>query len=181
MANHGSVTVRETPHANQTTRTNTIVNALKLRAQSVLNDKSIDPQSRAIIRYALEVNDPWLAELVRRADAGEAIVDTIDFEEAPETNNDDSNKEKIEALTEMICRAGDEPGTRAAALLVLMATLENSSHPKILANTAKHLAFTRCGELNLHGMVDAQIPAAEGALLASNTLQYNVLNAFASN
>jgi hypothetical protein len=49
-------------------------NALKRRAQAVLNDKSIDPQSRAIIRYALEVNDPWLARLVRRADAGEAMA-----------------------------------------------------------------------------------------------------------
>ena len=170
MANHSSATVRETPHSTQISRTNTIVNALRRRAQAVLKDKSIDPQSRAIIRYALEVNDPWLAELVRRADAGEAIVDTLDFEETPETSNDDSNKEKIEALMEMICRAGDEQGTRAAALLVLMATVENSSHPKALANTAKHLAFTHCGELNLYGMVDAQIAVAEGELLGGNTL-----------
>jgi hypothetical protein len=170
MANHSSATVRETPHTNQTSRTNTIVDALKRRAQAVLNDTSIDPQSRAIIRYALEVNDPWLARLVRRADAGEAIVDTLDFEETPETYNDDSNEEKIEALTEMICRAGDEPGTRAAALLVLMAAVENSSHPKALANTAKHFAFTHCGELNLYGMVDAQIAVAEGELLAGNTI-----------
>jgi hypothetical protein len=169
MANHSSATVRETPHVTQT-RTNTIVNALKRRAQAVLNNNSIDPQSRAIIRYALEVNDPWLAQLVRRADAGETIVDNLDFEETPETNNDDSSEEKIEALTEILCRAGDEPGTRAAALLVLMATLENSSHPKALANTAKHFAFTRCGELNLYGMVDAQIAVAEGELLAGNTL-----------
>jgi len=170
MANHSSATVRETPHANKTSRTNTIVNALKRKAQAVLNDKSIDPQSRAIIRYALEINDPWLARLVRRADAGETIVDNLDFEETSETYNDDSNEEKIEALMEMICRAGDEPGTRAAALLVLMATVENSSHPKALANTAKHLAFTRCGELNLYGMVDAQIALAEAELLAGNPL-----------
>jgi len=144
------------------------MNALTRRAQAVLNDTSIDPQSRAIIRYAMEINDPWLARLVRRADAGEAIVDNLDFEETSETKNDDSNEEKIEALTEMICRAGDEPETKAAALLVLMATVENSTHPKALANTAKHLAFTRCGELNLHGMVDAQIAVAEGELLAGN-------------
>jgi hypothetical protein len=50
-----------------------------------LNDKSIDPQSRAIIRYAREIHDPWLARLVRRADAGETIVDNLDFEETPET------------------------------------------------------------------------------------------------
>ena len=169
MANHSSATTRETPHANKTSRTNTIVNALKRRAQAVLNDKSIDPQSRAIIRYALEINDPWLARLVRRADAGQAIVDTLDFEEPPETNNDDSNEGKVEALTEMICRAGDEPETRAAALLVLMATLENSAHPKALANAAKHLAFTRCGQFNLYGMIDAHIDLIEDKLLASKT------------
>jgi len=79
MANHSSATVRETPHVNQTSRTNTIINALKQRAQAVLNDRSIDPQSRAIIRYALETNDPWLAELVRRADEGESVVDEAGF------------------------------------------------------------------------------------------------------
>jgi hypothetical protein len=46
-----------------------------------------------------------------------------------------------------------------------MATVENSSDPKATANTAKHLAFTRCGELNLYGMVEAQIAVAEGELL----------------
>src|SRR5215212_10563448 len=103
MANHSSATARvEKPHSNRTTRTNTIVNALKRRAQAVLNDKSIDAESRAIIRYALEINDPWLAELVRRVDAGEAVVDDHGFEEPPEPNEDDSNEEKIEALTEMI-------------------------------------------------------------------------------
>ncbi len=65
MANHSSAPVRETPH----------VNALRQRAQSVINDRSIDPQSRAIIRYALETNDPWLAELVRRTAAGEAVIE----------------------------------------------------------------------------------------------------------
>ena len=79
MANHSSASVRETPHANQTTRTNTIINALKERAQAVLNDRSIDPQSRAIIRCALETNDPWLAEFVRRADAGETLVNSEGF------------------------------------------------------------------------------------------------------
>ena len=86
MASHSSATMREdTPHGNETTRTNTIINALRRRAQAVLNDETIDPQSRAVIRYALEINDPWLAELVRRAEAGESVdVDTIDFSQEPE-------------------------------------------------------------------------------------------------
>jgi hypothetical protein len=167
MANHSSATVREhTSHANQTSRTNTIADALKRRAQAVLNDRSIDPQSRAIIRYALEINDPWLAELVRRADAGEAIVDTLDFEEPPENKKDD---EKIAALTEMICRAGDEPDINSAALFVLMATIQNSAHPKALANAAKYGAFIRCAEMNPYKLVDAQVEMMSRELFADNS------------
>ena len=163
MTSNTSASVRvETPHGNRTTRTNTIMNALKRRAQAVLNDTSIDTQSRAIIRYALETNDPWLAELVRRADAGEDVVE--DFQSL-ENDRDDVSEEKIAALAEMICRDGDEPATKSAALLVLMAALENATHPKALANTAKRLAFTRCGELNFCNMVDAQIAVVESELL----------------
>ncbi len=67
MVTDTSATMREeTPHANRTTRTKTIIDALTRRAQAVLNDTSIDPQSRAIIRYALETHDPWLARLVHQ-------------------------------------------------------------------------------------------------------------------
>src|SRR6185503_9335040 len=37
MSTHSSATLREIPHVNQTSRTNTIVNALKQRAQADLN------------------------------------------------------------------------------------------------------------------------------------------------
>ena len=164
MSTHSSATVRQTPHVNQTSRTNTIVNALKRRAQAVLNDTSIDAQSRAIIRQAMEINDPWLAEMVRRADAGEPIVD-----KTSETNEDDSRREKIETLIGMICGAG---GEASSALLVLMAMLQNSADPNAVANTAKHLAFTYCGELNVNGMVDAQAALFEGELLAGNRLAF---------
>ena len=168
MATDTSATMRhEAPHVNQTTRTTTIMNGLKRRAQAVLNDTSIDPQSRAIIRYALEINDPWLAELVRRADAGENVFDAIGFSQTPNTSDHGSSDQKVEALAEMLCSGGDEPETKSAALLVLMATIENSRNPKALANTAKHLAFTRCGELNLFGMVEAQVATVEHELLAN--------------
>ena len=171
MANHTSATARgETPHVNQTTRTNTIDMALKRRARAVLNDRSIDAQSRAIIRYALGINDPWLAELVRRADAGESVVSNLSVVETPQSG-EDSSEDKIQALTEMICRAGDEAETKSAALLVLMSTLENATHPKVLANMTKHVAFARCGELNAYGMVDAQIAMLEADLLASDNIQ----------
>jgi len=163
MACHSSAAARQdTPHVNQTARTNTIMNALRRRAQAKLNDRSIDPQSRAIIRYALETHDPWLAELVRRADAGEDVVENM---QSLDTEGDEVSEEKIETLAEMICRAGDEPATKSAALVVLMAAIENAAHPKALANTAKHLAFTRCGELNFGGMVEAQIQLLESELL----------------
>lgn len=138
----------ETPH---------LSDALKRRAQSIINNKSIDGSTRTMIRYGLEINDPWLPELVRCVDAGESIIDNLYVH---------SSEEKIEAFTNLICSAGDEP---SAALLVLLSTLENSTHPKALANTAKHLAFTRCAELNIYGMVDAQIATLEDELLASNT------------
>jgi hypothetical protein len=161
MANYSSATARE-PHVNRTTRTSTIINALTQRAQAVLNDKSIDARSRAIIRYALETNDPWLAKLVRHAGAGKSIVDTLDFSETQESSETHLSG-KIEALAKIICGAGEQS---AAALFVLMGTLANSTHSAVLANTAKHFAFTCCGELNVYGMVDAQIAVLEGELLA---------------
>lgn len=165
MANDSSASMREIPHVNRTSRTNTIMNALKQRAQAVLNDRTVDPESRAIIRHALETNDPWLAELVRRTDAGETLIDSAGYLKISSTN-----EEKIAALAKIICRSGDEPGTKSAALLVLMSTLENALQPKALANLTKHLAFTRCGELNFAGIVEAQIAALEGELLMDDTL-----------
>ena len=136
MANDSSATLRETPHTNRISRTNTIVNALKERAEAVLNDRSIDSQSRAIIRHALETNDPWLARLVRSADAGEDVFEAIEAE-AP-------NLEKIDALAEIICRTEKS----AAALFLLVGIIEESKDPRILANAAKQTASTRCGELS---------------------------------
>ncbi|HKG59326.1 MAG TPA: hypothetical protein VKB05_06060 [Pyrinomonadaceae bacterium] len=165
MTSHGSASAQEeTPHETETIQI-TISDALRRRAEAVINDRSIDPQWRSIIRYALEISDPLLPDLVRRADAGEQIIETTTFSETSEDQKHDSNEEKVEALAELICRAGDEA---AAALFVLMGMLENSTHPKLLANKAKHFAFTRCAELNLYGMVDAQLPLVEGELLADS-------------
>ena len=149
MSSHSSATARQaTSHVNRTTRTAIIMNALKQRAQETLNDPSLDDQSRATLRHAMETNDPWLAELMRRADA---------------PDEDDSSRRKIEALAEIICGAGDQS---AAALFVLMGTLQDSTEPEALAHTVKHFAFTRCGEFNVFGMVDAQIAVIEGELLS---------------
>ena len=144
--------------------TSHLSDALKRRAQSIINDKSIDAQTRVIIRYGLEINDPWLGDLVRCVDAGESIIDNLYVH---------SSEEKIEALTELICRAGDDP---SAALLVLLSTLENSTHPKALTNTAKHLAFTRCGELNLYGMWTRRLPSLRPNYLTASRLHLETVD-----
>jgi len=163
MVTDTSATVREeTPHASETA--STISNALRRRAQSIMNDIWIDREWRSIIRYALETNDPWLGDLVRRADAGEMIVDTIDFSETPEVTEGLSAEANISALCEIICQAGAEP---AAALFVLMGRLEHSSDPRVIANTAKHRAFSRCADLNVYGIVDAQVDLLEAELLTT--------------
>lgn len=154
-----------TPHVTNSTTNNTFSDAIKRRAQSLIKDKTIDESDRAFIQYALATNDePGLAELVRRADAGEPIVDESCMLEA---DNEISTEEKLERLAAMICDAGAPPETRSAALLVLMSTIENSTEPKLLANHVKHIAFTRCGELNCFGMVDTQIAAIETELLVN--------------
>jgi hypothetical protein len=158
MSTHSSAPAREeTPHATNSITNNSISDAVKRRAQSLIKDRTIDASERTWIRYALEINDPALPELVRRADAGEPIIDDSHLLEA---NEEISTEEMLERLGEIIFQAGDQPETRAAALLVLMSTLENSQ-PKALANHIKHIAFTRCGELNCYGMVDAQIATIE--------------------
>jgi hypothetical protein len=169
MASHSSATAQEeTPHVTETNRTR-IGDALRRRAQSLINDRSIEAESRALIRYGLETNDPFLAELVRRADAGESVAGTLDFLETCEADEADLGAQKIEALAEIICGA-DAAENRTAALFVLMGLIEHSRHPKLLANSVKHSAFNRCGDLNLYGMVDTQIPVFESELLAGNTL-----------
>lgn len=67
MVNDSSATVRsETPHVNAD---------LKQRAESLINNKSIDGPTRNLLRYALEIDDPLLPNLVARVDAGEGIID----------------------------------------------------------------------------------------------------------
>ena len=96
VSNHSSAT----PHTIKSTQT-TINDALKRRAQSLINDKSIDTQTRAVIRYGLEIDDPWLPELVRRANAREAILENLNLDD---TTGDDPSEEKLEALAEAAYR-----------------------------------------------------------------------------
>jgi hypothetical protein len=167
MTTHSSATTHpETPHETETTII-TVSDATKRRAESVINDTTIDSQWRTIIRAALELNDPFVGELVSRAEAGEDIVDTFESLRTPVPIEDESVLRKVEALAEIIARSGDKP---TAALFILMETLENSTYPSVLASRARHVAFSRCGELHVYEMIDAQVAELEGELLASNTL-----------
>ena len=103
-----------------------------------------------------------------RADAGGTIIDTTEFSETPEREEADSSRERIEALADIICSGGQQS---AAALLVLMGRLQNSTEPAAIANTAKHLAFTRCGELNAYGIVETQIEILETKFFAGDSAQ----------
>ena len=170
MASHSSATTREhTLHTinsstNNTLRKIPVNDALRRRAESVIQDTSIDATSRAIIRYALEINDPMLSKLVQRIEDGEYIVDNI----AGNESENDSTEQRVEALADMICQ-GDDHGTRAVALLVLLAALEQADDSKSLIKTAKHWVFTWCGELNVFGMVDVQITMLERELFTHNS------------
>ena len=84
MLNDNSALERdETPHTTNSTPTTTpnhhetLNTDVLRRAELLVNDKSIDAESRAWIRYGMEINDPWLPELVRRVEAGESITDAI--------------------------------------------------------------------------------------------------------
>src|SRR5688572_13082108 len=109
MTTHTSATaLEETPHDTETTII-TVSDATRRSAESVINDATIDSEWRSIIRYALEINDPCLPDLLQRAKAGENIIDTFESFGTPLADEDDSTLGKIEALAEIICRTGDEP------------------------------------------------------------------------
>lgn len=154
MTTNSTATAHQQPSHEIETTIITVSDAIKRRAESVINDRTIDPQWRTIIRFALELNDPFVGELVSRAASGENVVDTFESLRTSVPNEDDSTLWKIEALAEIISRSGDEP---TAALFTLMETLESSTHPKVLASRAKHVAFSRCGELHVYEMVDTQL------------------------
>ena len=114
-----------------------------------------------------------------RVNVGESLTEALQTSETNEGAQASSSvvqekmtaleREKIEALAEIICGAGNQS---SAALLVLMSTLASSTDPKPLTHAAKHFAFTRCGELNLCGMVEAQIAVVESELWAGSPLRF---------
>ena len=53
---------------------------LKRRARKFATDSRVDPRTRSLIRYGLEIKDPYLKQIVNRVEAGEMRIDHIHFD-----------------------------------------------------------------------------------------------------
>jgi len=73
MATYSSVTLRKE-------KSHTIDASLKRRARLLITDSSIPVKTRSLIRYALEINDPDLVQVVQRVETGETTIDHIHLE-----------------------------------------------------------------------------------------------------
>jgi hypothetical protein len=73
MARHSSATPREE-------KSHIIVASLRRRARLLITKSSIPRQTRSLIRYALEIKDPYLGQLVRRVEAGEMTINHVHLE-----------------------------------------------------------------------------------------------------
>ena len=102
------------------------------------------------------------------AQTEETDVELMYYSETGVIIEDDPFEDKVQALADMICRAGDEPAIKSAALLVLMATLEHAPESKELVSSAKRVAFIHCGRLDVFGIVDAHIPVLESELFGAS-------------
>ena len=74
MAKHGSASPRK-----QESRT--LDADLKQRARKLATDSRVDPRTRSLIRYGLEIKDPYLEQVVNRVEGGEMRIDHIHLED----------------------------------------------------------------------------------------------------
>ena len=70
MTTHGSASPRK-----QESRT--LDANLKRRARKLATDTRVDPGTRSLIRYGLEIKDENLEQIVNRVEAGETSIDHI--------------------------------------------------------------------------------------------------------
>ena len=70
MAKHGSAS----PHKQES---RTLDADLKRRARKLATDSRVDPRTRSLIRYGLEIKDQHLEQIVNRVEAGEMSIDHI--------------------------------------------------------------------------------------------------------
>ncbi len=72
MTHHSSATLRQKSHR--------VDASLKRRARLLITNGSIPRQTRWLIQYALEIKDPYLAQIGRRVEAGEMTIDHVQIE-----------------------------------------------------------------------------------------------------
>ena len=75
MARHTSATSRSKKSHNN--RSNNIDASLKRRARLLITNSSIPKQTRNLIWYALMINDPHLAQVVRRVEEAELTIEHL--------------------------------------------------------------------------------------------------------
>lgn len=75
MARHSSASLREQSRTPRKRRPKTVDPSLKRRARLLITNSSIPGPTRQLIRYALEIKDPYLAQVVRRVEAGEMVIE----------------------------------------------------------------------------------------------------------
>ena len=73
MTKHGSASPRK-----QESRT--LDANLKRRARKLATDSRVDPRTRSLIRYGLEIKDQDLEQIVSCVEAGEMSIDHIHFD-----------------------------------------------------------------------------------------------------
>ena len=73
MAKHGNASPRK-----QESRT--LDANLKRRARKLATNSRVDPRTRSLIRYGLEIKDQHLEQIVNRVEAGETSIDHIHLE-----------------------------------------------------------------------------------------------------
>jgi hypothetical protein len=66
-----------TKHGSASPRKRTLDATLKRRARKLTTDSRVDPKTRSLIRYGLEIKDPDLEQIVNRVEAGETTIDHI--------------------------------------------------------------------------------------------------------
>ena len=74
MTKHGSASPRKQ-------KSRTLDANLKRRARKLATNSKVEPRTRSLIRYGLELNDQYLEQVVNRVEAGETSIDHIYVEE----------------------------------------------------------------------------------------------------
>ena len=71
---------RKPQRVDESRKPHRIAAGLKRRARLLISNGSIPSQTRSLIRYALEIRDPYLAQVVRRVEAGEMTIEWLSKE-----------------------------------------------------------------------------------------------------